>query len=375
MPKIYGKRNVGEKPIQSYWPEWTSRLFESLKEIPWLSLTAVSTLLGALILFSYFRSIDHFPSDFSSLVGLGAATALCAFALVVVLAIGLFAPAAVYQHYSVDERASSSKEKKLFTEYELLFLQLGGLGWVLSGIAYSEYENCLIFISWYTFAGVPLLMLGLISFFKIVLHHGNWRRRLFRGWMAICIAVLSLAPFLVLLPFKDLIPDSSMDSSVVFLTLWALAVLANAATATQLPAMAVALIAVLLAGFMYLAFPLVTDRPSFFPTMVASFIGVRDEKVQDLRVPRKTCELIKSALGESDKSKDFNCTTAEWGEVRARMLSNVGDRWLIEIDIESAANSAKASGLRLTIPKNDIQIVRRQQVDANIGKKASCVKS
>jgi hypothetical protein len=75
MPNFISKRNHKEKKIKSYWPESAKRIFESLNEIPWISLTAISTLTGILILVAYFRSIDHSPSDFSVVIGLGAVAA------------------------------------------------------------------------------------------------------------------------------------------------------------------------------------------------------------------------------------------------------------------------------------------------------------
>lgn len=324
MPKIYGRRIVNEKRIKSYWPNWVRRLFETLKEIPWLSLTAVSTLLGALILFIYFQSIDHFPSDFSALIGLGAAASVSALALVVALAIGLFAPAAVYQHYYAEEKNSASEAKKFFTEYELVFLQLGGVGVVLSHIAYAGYRDCGNVFIWYGIVGTVLLVLGIVSFLRILGANGGWRRRLARSFTACAIATMTLAPFLVLIPLRELFASPMVDSSAALLTLWALAILVNAATATQLPGVAIAVVAVMLSGFLYMGVPLMTDRPNFFPTMVASFLGVRDEIVQDLRVPKRTCALVMSALGATNKSNNVRCSEAEWGEVRAQVLSKEG---------------------------------------------------
>lgn len=93
MPKFIKKKSTASVEAKSVWSHKTRRVFQSLNEIPWLSLTAIGTLLGVTILFWYFRSIDFFPSDFSVLIGLGVGAAASAFGALCVLTLGLFAPA------------------------------------------------------------------------------------------------------------------------------------------------------------------------------------------------------------------------------------------------------------------------------------------
>jgi len=76
MSRLNAMRKATDRSIKSYWSIAVRRLFATLNEIPWVSLTALSTLLGGAILFVYFRSIGHVPSDLSSLFGLGVTTSI-----------------------------------------------------------------------------------------------------------------------------------------------------------------------------------------------------------------------------------------------------------------------------------------------------------
>lgn len=371
MAKIFGKKVTHEKLARSYWPGWVSRLFETLKEIPWLSLTATSTFFGALILFSYFRSIDHFPSDFSSLVTLGAATAVCSVALICALAFGLFAPAAVYQQYATKEKGEKSEFSKVFSEYELVCLQFGGVGWVFSYSGYSQYRDCETF-SWYGIFGFLLFLLGFIAFLRIVWRGKSWGSRFHDGFIAIAVAVLTVAPFLMLIPLKEVLTFPGFDSSIALLALWALAILANASVG-RLRGSDVAVIAIVLVGVLYICVPLAIDQPSFFPKMVASYLGVRGERPQDIRVPKKTCELIKSSL-PGNSGEDLFCSDGNWSKVSAQILSNVGEHWLIELSVPKNSIENESSRIRLTIPRIDVQVVTRMEKKTSTEKSISCAK-
>lgn len=374
MSKIINKRNTVEKSTKPYWPEGTRRLFQTLKEIPWISLSAINTLFGVLILFLYFKSIDHFPSDFSSLISLGVAASLCAAMLVVASAIGLFVPATFYQQYLSDEKTSSSAVKKFFTDYELVLLQLGGVGWVLLTVAYSEYRDCHIISRWYLLFGGVLLALGVVTLLRIVKHQGSWNRRLFRAYMAVLIALLASVPFVVLFAFKDLFTFPSVDSSLLLITFWVLLIVGNAVMATKLPGKAVVPAATFITALFLLIFSMVSNQAGLFPTMVATFIGIRVDGIQELRVSGKTCELIRAVLGRSEQKENNPCINLGWGEVRARVLSNVGERWLIDVDADQMEKSKDKSGVRLTIYGNEVQIVRPLLVRVESGKTTSCPK-
>lgn len=358
MPKVFGKKSVVERTVTSYWPKWARRLFESLKEIPWLSLTAVGTLLGVLILFSYFQSIDYFPSDFSALISLGVATAVGAVGLTFVLALGLFLPATIYRDYASNDAANPAGAKRPFTELELIGLQLGGVGFVLGLIARSQYLDCGAVLTGYSLLAVGSLLLWAIACLRILRSDGTRKQRFHRLQASAGIAVFSSSLCIVFLPLLPVFASESLDATVILFTFWALAIIANASAAKNLPIPGLLLTGGLIVGILFIATPMATEGDSIFPKMVANLLGVRQEQAQDLRVPEKTCRLIKSAMGGSVSSADLRCEADDWGKVKAQILSNVGDQWMIELAVVSALDQSKTSKLRLTVPRADIQVVR-----------------
>jgi hypothetical protein len=214
MSKIYGKKTINTKVIRSYWPDWVRRLFETLREIPWVSLTAISTLAGVLILFLYFQSINYFPSDFAALVSLGAATAICAIGVVVVLSLGLFAPAAVYSHYSSDELPLGHPIS--LTQFQLVALQLGGVGGVFISIAYPLYRDCDVIFNHYGTIGIVLIGIGLVAWVKLLIPKGPLGSYVARSWAALSLTLLGLTPALIAAPFRSYLSIQKLVLALFF---------------------------------------------------------------------------------------------------------------------------------------------------------------
>lgn len=371
MPKFISRKKIPEKRVQSYWPKGTLRLFETLREIPWVSLTAISTLCGVLILFLYFRSIEHFPSDFSSLISLGAAAAACALAVLVFLSLTLFAPAAIYSHYAGDD--SSLGHRVSFSESQLVLLQLGGIGGLFAWMAYPYYRDCDRIHIWYSGIGAALGLLGLIALAQILSPAGSLGNRVARFWAACSVMFFGLAPAFIVIPLGQIVASSGFSFDVLFFTLWLLAILANAATGNKLRLVGVAVTAIFLVALLYLAVPLAIGKTDFFPQMVAKELGIRKETTTRIWVSRKNCELVKRSQQNPDKNNSLPCLDSDWNELKVQVLSNVGDRWLLELEVEQGAER-KASGLRFTLPRNEIQIASRIP-DAEVrDKPASCEK-
>lgn len=371
MPKFISRKKIPEKRIHSYWPKGTLRLFETLREIPWVSLTAISTLCGVLILFLYFRSIDHFPSDFSSLISLGAAAAACAIAVLVVLSVALFAPAAIYSHYAGDD--SSLGHRVSFSESQLVLLQLGGIGGLFVWIAYPYYRDCDRIHNWYSGVGVVLGLLGLIALAQILIPAGSVGNRFARLRAACFVMLFGLAPALIVIPLGEIVTSPGISFDILFFALWFLAILANAATSNKLPLVGVAVTAIFLVALLYIAVPLAIGHTDFFPQMVAKELGIRKETTTRIWVSRKNCELVKRSQQAQDKNNPLSCLDGDWNELKVQVLSNVGDRWLLELEIEQGAER-KASGFRFTLPRNEFQIASRIPDTAVSDKPTSCEK-
>lgn len=356
MPKFISRKKIPEKRVQSYWPKGTLRLFETLREIPWVSLTAISTLCGVLILFLYFSSIDHFPSDFSSLISLGAAAAACAIGVLVVLSLGLFAPAAIYSHYAGDD--SSLGHRVSFSEFQLVFLQLGGVGALFLWVAYSRYRDCGLIQYWYVGIGATLELLVLIAFAHILRPAGSAGNRAARVWAGCLVMVFGLMPALIVIPLREIVASSGASFDILFFALWFLAILANAVSGNKLPLLGVAVAAMFLVILLYVAVPIATGHTHFFPRMVAKELGIRKETTTRIWVSRKNCELVKRSQQDQDKSNLLSCSDSDWNELKVQVLSNVGEQWLLELDVEQGTER-KAPGLRFTLPRNEFQIASR----------------
>jgi hypothetical protein len=356
MSKIYGKKATPDKGVRSYWPDWVRRLFETLKEIPWVSLTAISTLSGVLILFLYFQSIDYFPSDFAALITLGAAAAVCAIGVIVVLSLGLFAPAAVYSHYSSDEQPLGHPIS--ITEFELVALQLGGVGALFLWIAYPIYRDCDVFSNEYGVVGFVLTGIGLVAWIRLLAPKGSAGSYFARGWAVLSLTALGLMPALIVSPLGELFTASEISFDVAFFTFWILAILANAATGNKLRVVGTVFFGAILVVLLYVAAPIATNRAGFFPTLVAKELGIRGGQSSSVLVSKRSCELLQRAQATEGKKSSMVCSTEEWSELQATVLSNVGDRWLLEVDGEKLPNGAPQK-LRLAFPRNDIQVVNR----------------
>ncbi len=356
MPKFISRKKVPENQVQSFWPKGTLRLFQTLREIPWVSLTAISTLCGVLILFLYFRTIEHFPSDFSALISLGAAAAACALAVLVVLSLALFAPAAIYSHYAGDD--SSLRHRVSFSESQLVLLQLGGIGGLFASMAYPYYRDCDRIHNWFSGIGVVLGLMGLIALAQILLPAGSVGNRFARFRVACLVMLFGLAPALIVIPLGQIVASPGISFDVLFYTLWFLAILANAATSNKLPLMGVAVTGVILIVLLYIAVPLAIGHTDFFPQMVAKELGIRKETTTKIWVSRKNCELVKRSHQNQDKGNSLLCSEGDWNELNVQVLSNVGEQWLLELEVKQGTER-KASGLRFTLPRNEFQIASR----------------
>jgi hypothetical protein len=116
-----------------------------------------------------------------------------------------------------------------------------------------------------------------------------------------------------------------------------------------------------------------THRAGFFPTMVAKELGIRGERSSPILVSKNSCELIRLAQASGGKKDSTICSTEEWSELEAVILSNVGDRWLLEIDGKKLLNG-DSQRFRLALPRNDIQVLHRTVDRRTALKSTNCSK-
>lgn len=372
MPKFIKKKSAASRVIMPVWSHKTRRIFLSLNEIPWLSLTALGTLLGVTILFWYFRSIDFFPSDYSVLIGLGVGAAASAVGVLCVLTIGLFAPAALYRAHISESEERKAETKQHFTELEMVGLQLGGVGLVFGMTAYPELRDCGIWLSFSSVLSVGTLLLWLATLVKILLTRGkltSWRDT---SSTAFGIATANMFTFVILVSLLPVFSSTYFSAGVVLITLWMVAIFANASAAVRLKLLDISIAGGLAVIVLFVLLPTVASERNLFPEMTASFLGIRDDNPADMRVPIRTCQLIRSAVPDGMVSKDLRCGADDWGKVKAQILSKVGDQWLIEFSAEKESDPAVVAKFRVTIPRNDVQVTRKIEDRPLFGKTRAC---
>lgn len=356
MPKVFGRKKVAEPAPRSHWPVWLHMLFETLRDIPWLPLTAIGTFVGVLLLSLYFQSIDYFPSDISTLIGLGVATAVCALGLYGAMALGLLAPAVMYRQYRNGEKEALKKADREFHWLELVGLQLGSVGLLFGSIAKSDYRNCGNLLTGYSVITALCLFFCLMAFARIVGARGTMGQRLERFSSCVGITVFS-APAVVIFAFLlPVFKATYFDFSYVFFVLWTSAILVNAWLAERFRVIGLVAVGALVVWIAFIALPALVGKASLFPQMVASTLGVRQDRVQEFRVPNKTCLLIQSGLGGSN-TPSVDCSSGDWSTIKMQVLSNVGEQWFVEIQANTEQHSA-GSALRMSIPKTDVHLVQ-----------------
>lgn len=356
MPKVFGRKKVVEPAPRSHWPVWLRMLFETLRDIPWLPLTAIGTFVGVLLLSLYFQSINYFPSDISTLIGLGVATAVCALGVYAALALGLLAPAVMYRQYRDGDKNAPGKTDREFHWLELVGLQLGSVGLIFVSLANNDDLNCGKLLTGYSVIAALCLVFCLVVVARIVGAKGTMGQRAERFNTSVGIAVFSAPAAVILAYLMPVLKTTYFDYSYVFFVLWALSIFANAWLAERFPVIGLVAVGALAVWTAFIVLPMMIGKPSLFPQMVASTLGVRQDRVQEYRVPSKTCLLIQSGFGGSS-TPSVNCGSSEWSTIKMQVLSNVGEQWFVEIQSNTEQNSV-GSSLRMSVPKADVHLVQ-----------------
>lgn len=73
-----------------------NRALALVRDFPWVGLGVLSTCLGVLILYAYFRGIGHVPTDFATVLGAGVGIAGVTFAYLLAVVLALIVPHAVF---------------------------------------------------------------------------------------------------------------------------------------------------------------------------------------------------------------------------------------------------------------------------------------
>ena len=357
-----GQAQPAEKNEEEIQPmELVKRLFRCMRAIPWVTFGAISTGCGVALLYFYFRSIDFIPADIPSILSASLFVAMLAFAFYMWVVLSLIAPLWGYVATGLQGRGLGDKSTGSPTTASGLWaLQFIGVGGFLSFLGYQLDRDCKPGAEYFLIPGGVLALIGLVGW---VIHEVKsagerpvwWSRLHHVAW----VCLLSALPFAAL--WLYLIPNRGTDwlHLGVFFGTWLLVVAGSSILFHRIPVWASALTVLFVAPLLAISIPVLQRSPNLLPTHVAELAGIRSKKTDELRVPKSTCDLIQNALGSAQAVSPLICGENEWGTVHAQVLSNLGDRWFIELSLAGPAVQGNNGVLRLSIPGDGVQKVRR----------------
>lgn len=337
------------------------RLVDLMGAIPWVTLGAIGTGCGLSLLYFYFRSIEFVPADIPAMLSASLFVGLLAAALCLYTTGSLLAPLWAYRDAGLDDQTDDRKPSSLWA------LQVMGVGAFLLFIGYRLWRDCKEHPEYVSIPGAAFLLIGGLAWAwyqnKPVQHrHPWWRRQL----SAIGVCFFGVFPFFAL--FTVLYPLQGADwwHVGVFVVVWLVVVLATSLLFHKIPLWGCALLVMFVTPLFMVSLPGLQGRISYLPTVVAEMAGIRAKQVNELRVPESTCRLIQSALTSVAVAKPVSCNEdAVWGTVHAQVLSNLGERWLIEVQLDGPQPKGRNGAVRVTIPGEGVHTVRQMPAQSS----------
>lgn len=351
-----------EQPIQPM--ELLKWVFEQLAAIPWVACGAMGTGAGIALLYFYFASIDVVPADIPSILSASLLMAMLAFAFYMWVVVCLIAPLAGYRaldlHVEEGEGNKQAEKPGQAGTSGLWALQLIGVGGLLLLISVPKMIRCAPYVEHLLIAGTLFACVGAFGWWRNESTNAgrrrSWKKRM---GLALLVSVAGALPFVVLTQLLSSHRGADWPHLVAFLSIW-LTVVAVSAFLDRIPVWGCALMLTMLCPILMYSIPGLLGFPAFFPTTIAQLSGIRAEAPSELRVPYSTCRLIESAIGDSKTVKPVNCRSDnEWGTVHAQVLSNLGGRWLIEVQLDGPQPKGRNGAVRVTIPGEGVHTVRQ----------------
>lgn len=350
-----GQAQLAEKDGETIQPmELVKRLFEQMAAFPWVACGAIGTGFGVALLYFYFRSIDFIPADIPSLFGASLFVAMLAFALFVWVVASLIAPLWAYREADFDDPNGDGGVSGLWA------LQLLSAGAFLLFIGYRLWRDCKSSEEYVLIPGAILTLCGAVGWavheMKRTSHkHPLWKRQL----RALGVCFFGVLPFIAFVSF--LLPSKGSEwlHVGVFFGVWLLVVVGSSTFLHNIPLWGCALLVMVGAPIFMISITGLQGHSSALPTQIAQVAGIRSKNPDELRVPKSTCDLIQNALGSAQAVNPLICGEGAWGTAHAQVLSNLGDRWFIELSLAGAAAQGSNGVLRLSIPGDGVQKVRR----------------
>lgn len=349
-------------------------MFASVTQVPLTAILSFCTGLGTALIFFYLRSIDQPLTDFTALIGLAIVATCFALGLITAIAFYLSVPVLAIQFY--ENQNLKNEDSVSFTSWELVSVQLLGFSLIVLYFIFTGFRDCSE--SPGIFSLVALLIACLTGAFLIerfLLPKTVWHR-FGRLITIILFGLLSFLPFSIIFLMRSQFIGLPVEPEWVMLGLWLYVALFNTATGPiRNPKIAFVMHGVL-SLFILVFLPLMSGNAALFPTAVARAVGIRNEALQTLGVPKGTClQLQRAALDAGLKPPNEKCDQDSWNKVEGKVLSNLGTNWFLEIVLSSNTNESKENtSFRVSVPAAGIQISQLVKKSTNPGatRKASC---
>jgi hypothetical protein len=350
----------------SPWPYWLQVVFQALHEVPWIGLTTVSALAGAAVLFTYFKSIGHVPSDLAALTSLAVSTSAAALVMLFATALFFSLPLIAARVYSSEH---DSAARTPFSPTELLSAQAAGVGLLLVSAAYDTATECNAPLGPSFYIGTVIAMVGVARTVFVYAQKTLCGSRVTRLVHSSFIAVAAMAPLIALLPLRHLAAAEWLDPGLFMLSAWLLILTLNAAALhAQTPVMHGGIAAAALAVVLYVAVPLALNRSSDVSAFVAEAVGLKSEGTVTVLLSQKACLLMQAARAQASAAAAMTCDKSDGNAQEVAILSNVGSRWVLGLPTTGSQRSA--AHVRITIPSDEINVMSHHSENAE--KRKSC---
>jgi len=334
-----------------------------VRDFPWVGLGVVSTCLGVLILFAYFRGMGHVPADLSTILATGVGIAGISAVYALVMLVALICPHFVYKQMESLRTAPWRPWRGPLKDANNLLIgaQLLSAGVFFSYLTWGLWRTCTPGLEYVLAPAVILVVPGLG-----LLIHAGWRRGIWQWRTTLGLLFLLALAVLPLLALSGLFLHAKSGSEwdyLLWLVLWLLFILFLGALPKEAPLWAVALVVPVLLPMALWVAPALRGHADVFPQRVMELAGIRTPNVVELQVPRATCELIAATARLAPGGQSGGaCGTQEtpWVTVRAQVLSNLGTRWWVEVQQVGDAAVDPAEVLRMSIPADGVQLVQRR---------------
>lgn len=342
------------------------RILQFIRDLPWVGLGVLSTCFGGMVLYAYFRHIEYTPSDVTAVLGAGAAIAAVTMAYLVLATFSLAAPHVVYAFSDscrgVDWRRFRGRLKS--ANLFLIGSQLLGVGLLFAWFGWDAWSRCLRGVAYLFYPATLLVVVG-----GTLVVWASWRRADLTmarvGSFGFLVVVSSVPVFFLHGWFMPRLGVTEWDL-LRWLLAWVGLLLLFGTLPDRLPVWALLLIPPFIMPLLFFSVPVLLKGDGYaFPKQVMELAGIRGAQPVELRVSTSTCELVAAAAADGKDQAGGTCPAAGgWGVVHAQVLSNLGSRWWIEVRQVGALQLDPGKTLRMTIPAESVQIVRRTPASA-----------